>query len=440
MRNLYLNNRLYYTLGVVVVGYVLAFFYPQISWIPFIVLAGVFLLTMVDILLLYGTKNGISADRQLPDKLSNGDDNKIRLHLVNLYPFDLKAIIIDELPFQCQERDFEMPIKLQSQHAEVLEYTITPKERGEYYFGHLNVYVSTVLGLASRRYHLANHEMRGAYPSFLKLREYELMAFNQQRLPGGTRKIRKIGHTLEFEQIRDYVRGDDIRTINWKSTSKHNKLMVNQYQEEKSQRIYMVIDKGRTMQMPFEGLSLLDYSINAAMSLSHIILRKGDRAGIMTFNKKIENRVVADYKAGHLRRIAENLYNVNTQFLESDFGRLYQDLKNNVSQRSLVILFTNFETLDALSRQMNYLRGIAKNHLLLVVFFKNTELHQLIQSEAKDLQEVYDQIIAEKLEFEKKLIIQELRKYGILSIYTQPQDLNVDVINKYLEIKTRGII
>ena len=118
----------------------------------------------------------------------------------------------------------------------------------------------------------------------------------------------------------------------------------------------------------------------------------------------------------------------------------YQDLKNNVSQRSLVILFTNFETLDALSRQMNYLRGIAKNHLLLVVFFKNTELHQLIQSEAKDLQEVYDQIIAEKLEFEKKLIIQELRKYGILSIYTQPQDLNVDVINKYLEIKTRGLI
>lgn len=216
--------------------------------------------------------------------------------------------------------------------------------------------------------------------------------------------------------------------------------MVNQFQEEKAQRVFMIIDKGRTMKMPFNGLSFLDYSINATMALSHIILKKGDRAGMMTFSKKAENKVAADHKSGQLRKISESLYNVKTDFFESDFNRLYQDVKFSLNQRSLVLLFTNFETLDGLNRQLKYLRGIAKNHLLVVVFFKNSELHQLIQKEPRNTQEIYDQIIAEKFEFEKKLIIQELRKYGIFSVYTLPENLNIQVINKYLEIKARGIL
>ena len=245
---------------------------------------------------------------------------------------------------------------------------------------------------------------------------------------------------MEFEQIKEYVPGDDVRTINWKATSKRNQLMVNQFQDEKSQRIYMLIDKGRTMQMPFNGLSLLDYSINATMALSHIILKKYDKAGMMTFSKKTENKVAAENKSGQLRKISEALYNVQTNFYESDFSRLYQDVKFSLGQRSLVLLFTNFETLDAVNRQMKYLRGIAKNHLLVIVFFKNTELEQLIHNNPENMQEVYDQIIAEKFEFEKKLIIQELRKYGIFTVYTSPENLSIEVINKYLEIKARGIL
>ena len=279
-----------------------------------------------------------------------------------------------------------------------------------------------------------------SYPSFIHLRKYELMAMQNEFLLGGIKKIRKIGHTMEFEQIREYVTGDDIRSINWKATGKRNQLMVNQFQDEKAQRVFMLIDKGRTMQMPFNGLSLLDYSINAAMALSHIILKKSDRAGMMTFSKKTENKVVAENKSGQLRKISEALYNVKTNFYETDFSRLYQDLKFSITQRSLLLLFTNFETLDAVNRQMKYLRGIAKNHVLVVVFFKNSELQQLMHNNPENMQEIYDEIIAEKFEFEKKLIIQELRKYGIYSIYTTPENLNIEVINKYLEIKARGIL
>jgi hypothetical protein len=127
-------------------------------------------------------------------------------------------------------------------------------------------------------------------------------------------------------------------------------------------------------------------------------------------------------------------------FFESDFSRLYQEVKFTIRQRSLVLLFTNFETLDAAKRQMKYMRWIAKNHLLVIVFFKNAELQQLINSNPENIQQIYDEIIAEKLEYEKKLIIQELKKFGIYTIYTLPENLNLEVINKYLEIKARGIL
>ncbi|KAF5276744.1 hypothetical protein FQR65_LT16222 [Abscondita terminalis] len=172
----------------------------------------------------------------------------------------------------------------------------------------------TFPGLVAKRYKTQDGQMVPSYPSFIHLRKYELMAMQNEFLLGGIKKIRKIGHTMEFEQIREYVTGDDIRSINWKATGKQNRLMINQYQEERAQRVYMLIDKGRTMKMPFNGLSLLDYSINASMALAHIILKKQDRAGVMTFSKKMENTVAAELKAGQIKKIAEALYNINTNF------------------------------------------------------------------------------------------------------------------------------
>lgn len=420
--------------------YVLAFFFPVLMWGAHIVLLLCFLAAMVDYLLLFNQKNALQAQRILPEKLSNGDENFVKIDIKNNYNFTINTRIIDEIPFQFQKRDFLIEKKINPGANTFFQYTLEPKERGEYHFGGLNIYASSPLGLVSKRYTFQKDAALAAYPSFIHLRKYELMALQSEFLLGGIKKIRKLGHTMEFEQIKDYVPGDDIRTINWKATSKANRLMVNQFQDERSQRIFMLIDKGRTMKMPFNGLSLLDYSINATMALSHIILRKGDRAGMMTFSKKAENKIAADNKSGQLKKISEALYNIKTDFFESDFNRLYQDVKYSINQRSLILLFTNFETLDGLNRQLKYLRGIAKNHLLVVVFFKNSELQTLINKNPENMQEIYDEIVAEKFEFEKKLIIQELRKYGIYTVYTLPENLNIDVINKYLEIKARGIL
>lgn len=420
--------------------YVFAFFFPWLMIVAHIFLILCFLAAMVDCLFVFNQKDGILAQRILPEKLSNGDENPVKIDIKNNYSFKIKVKVIDEIPFQFQKRDFMIEKNIESGKNSFFQYILEPKERGEYNFGGLNIFVSSPLGFISKRFTFQKDANLSAYPSFIHLRKYELMAIQSEFLLGGIKKIRKLGHTMEFEQIKEYVPGDDIRTINWKATSKANRLMVNQFQDEKSQRIFMLIDTGRTMKMPFNGLSLLDYSINATMALSHIILKKGDRAGMMTFSKKTENKIAAENKSGQLRKISESLYNIKTDFFESDFNRLYQDVKYSLNQRSLLLLFTNFETLDGLNRQLKYLRGIAKNHLLVIVFFKNSELQTLIHKNPESMQEIYDEIIAEKFEFEKKLIIQELRKYGIYTVYTLPENLNIDVINKYLEIKARGIL
>jgi uncharacterized protein (DUF58 family) len=419
--------------------FILAYIYPGLLRIVTVLFFIAFGLVVIDLILLFKQK-GISASRLLPEKLSNGDDNPIALTLQNNYNFKTELLLIDELPFQYQKRDFEINTQLQKHEQKKINYTLRPLERGEYYFGNLNIYVNSPIGLVTRRFQFAKDAMVPNYPSFLQLRKYMLLAFSNKLFEYGLKKIRRIGHTMEFEQIKDYVSGDDIRNINWKATAKRNHLMVNQFQDERSQPIYSVIDKGRSMKMPFEGLSLLDYAINATLVISNVALKKQDKAGMFTFSRKVENKVVAERRPSQMHKILDTLYNVNTDFSESDFSRLYIDIKRSLTQRGLLLLYTNFETLDALHRQLPYLQAIAKNHLLVVVFFENTELLKLTKVEASNTFEIVQKTIAEKFMYEKKLIVNELQKHGIQSILTAPEHLTINTINKYLEIKARGLL
>ncbi|WP_407556971.1 DUF58 domain-containing protein [Winogradskyella sp. 4-2091] len=419
--------------------FILAYIYPGLlSVVTFLFFIAIGLV-IIDLILLFKQK-GISASRILPEKLSNGDDNPIELTIQNDYNFKADLQLIDEMPFQYQKRDFEINTQLSKHNKKKITYTLRPLERGEYYFGNLNVYVNSPISLVTRRFQFAKDAMVPNYPSFLQLRKYMLLAFSNKLFEYGLKKIRRIGHTMEFEQIKDYVNGDDIRNINWKATAKRNQLMVNQFQDERSQPIYSVIDKGRAMKMPFDGLSLLDYAINATLVISNVALKKQDKAGMFTFSRKVENKVAAERRPSQMNKILETLYNVNTDFSESDFSRLYIDVKRSLTQRGLLLLYTNFETLDALHRQLPYLKAIAKNHLLVVIFFENTELQKLTKVEADNTFDIFQKTIAEKFMYEKKLIVNELQKHGIQSILTAPEHLTINTINKYLEIKARGLL
>jgi len=439
--SLFFSRRFYWALVGVIILFICSYGIPFLFNIAQIAFLFLFLVLLLDYIIMFSSKKPVDVKRELPEQLSNSDQNKVMLHISNNYPFVITLRIIDELPKQLQQRNFYLHARMKANEDDTLTYYVRPTERGEYFFNNINVFMKSPLGLVVRRKISEATKMVKVLPSFFSLRKYELLAYSNQLAEAGNRKIRKIGHSLEFEQIKEYVSGDDIRSINWKATGrKGGQLMVNNYTDEKSQQVYCIIDKGRVMKMPFDGLTLLDYAINATLILSRVALVKQDKAGLISFSENIGEFLPADHKAIQMNNILQLLYNQQTKFLESDYEKLYALIRTRITQRSLIILFTNFESLSALKRQLPYIRGIARNHLLLVVFFENTSLGQLTRSDVKDIEGLYIKTIAEKFEYEKRLIVKELQQVGIATILTAPQHLTVNIVNKYLEIKARQAI
>ena len=394
-------------------------------------------LFLIDVILLYRTEKGVFAKRTAPERLSNSDDNELAIFIENWYPFSISAGIIDEIPYQFQKRDVLFETALTPRQKKSINYVLRPTKRGEYEFGMIRVFVTSPIGLVRRRYNFNQAETLPVYPSFLQMRKYELMAISNNLTDVGIKKIRRLGHSMEFEQVKNYVQGDDYRTINWKATARHGSLMTNSYMDEKSQHVYCIIDKSRAMKMPFEGLSLLDYAINASLVLLNVALLKEDKAGLITVAEKVGSVVAADKRPTQINKILEVLYKEKTRYLETNMELLYTTARQVIKQRSLVVFFTNYESLSSLQRQLPYLKRIAKFHLLLVVFFENTELKKISKKPAEDVEGIYIKTIAEKFAYDKKLIAKELAKYNIQSILSTPQNLTINTINRYLEIKAR---
>ncbi|HRO70902.1 MAG TPA: DUF58 domain-containing protein [Chitinophagaceae bacterium] len=435
MRSFYLNNIVYYVAGAVSVIFVLSYFQPAFFQIAVLVLLMLALAIAIDGYLLYSKRNGINAWRNTTERFSIGDSNKVSLHLENRYPFTVSLSVIDELPVQFQVRIWLRRARIESNHSEEIGYLLKPLTRGEYVFDNINVFAYGPLQLVKRRYTFPAQQT--VKVSYILMRRYQLLAVSNRLQEAGVKRIRKLGHSLEFEQIKEYVRGDDFRTINWKATARKDALMVNNYTDERSQQIYCIISKARVMKMPFGGMTLLDHAINAALVLSNVALVKQDKAGLITFAENLDAFIPADKKTTQMNLILETLYKQQTRFLEADFEKLFSVIRNRISNRSLLVLFTNFESVESLQREMPALKRIARYHLLLVVFFENTELKSLTTKKATKLEDIYIQTIAEKFSFEKRLMVKELHKNGILSILTTPENLTVNTVNKYLELKTR---
>lgn len=416
-------------------------------WSPMFNVGRVLLLLFVmavvaDVVLLWRLR-GAQAFRSMADRFSNGDENVVRIRVENNYLFPIDVEVIDEIPFVFQRRDVCFRAKIEKQEAKTIKYSLRPTRRGVYGFGRVRVFVASPLGLVQRRYTFGKPQDVKVYPSFLMLHQYELLAISNNLTEMGIKRIRRVGHHTDFEQIKDYVAGDDFRTINWKASARRSKLMVNVYQDERSQQIYSVIDKGRVMQQAFQGMTLLDYSINASLVLSYVAMYKEDRAGLATFSSDFDTFVPASRRPGHMQMLLETLYAQQTEFGETDYSALVANLNKHVTKRSLVVLYTNFTGLVSMQRQLPYLQQLNQRHRLLVVFFEDEELKEYLAhnlstaNHQPSTEEYYRHVMADRFVYEQRLIVSTLRQHGILSLLTTPQNLSVDVINRYLEMKSR---
>lgn len=433
---MYLAHRFYFFLIAIILTLLVGFAVPPLFFIGRILVLLMLIAVLVDIAMLW-SRRGIHAYRTLSPRFSNGDDNPVSIRLESNYPFAVRVEVIDEVPFVFQRRDVLFKAAIRKQSDVTITYHLRPTERGVYGFGYVRVFVNTVLGLVQRRFTCCAPQDVKVYPSYMMLRQYELLAMSNNLTEMGIKRIRRIGHNTDFEQIKDYVVGDDYRTINWRATARRHQLMVNVYQEERAQQVYQVVDKGRMMQQTFNGMTLLDYAINASLVLSYVAINKQDKAGLVTFSDKFETFIHASRQSGHMQTLQEALYAEHTEFAETDYSALLTGLSRHVSHRSLLVLYTSFTSMAALRRQLSYLRQLAMRHRLLVVFFEDEELRTFANTPARKTEDTYQRVIAEKFAYEQHLIVQTLRQYGIQALLTTPNNLSVDVINKYLEMKSR---
>ncbi|CAN5514438.1 DUF58 domain-containing protein [soil metagenome] len=436
----FLQRRFFIVVLSMAVGFVAAALVPVLLPLMFLLLALVGLTVVADTILLYGRNQGITATRIMATRLSNGDENTVSIQVWSTYRISVRLDVIDELPFQFQMRDMLTQIKIASGAAATISYSVRPTQRGVYDFGAVNVFVHTVLGLVQRRIRCDVGRAVPVYPSYLQMRSLELIAFSHRLQRQGLKRIRRIGHTSEFEKINHYTSGDDVRTINWKATARSSDLMVNLYQDERAQDVYSIIDCGRVMKMPFEGLTLLDHSVNAVLALSNVAMQKHDRIGMITYGRAPGTVVRADGHRRTLGRMMEGLYAVETDFYESNDEHAFTMVRRNVRQRSLLMLYTNIESMVALRRRLLILRALARTHVLVVVFFENTELRDLLRTDPTSVEDIYTQTIVRTMTMQKREIVAELRRHGIHGLLTTPQDLSIHVINTYLDFKARGLI
>lgn len=440
-RSLYLSQRFFWVVGAIVVLILVGYFFSPVATLSRIVLSGFVAAVIADVLLLYRAHSApkgsaaLQASRETPRRFSNGDLNVIRTGFTSRYAIPVTVTVLDELPEQFQARSERSTVGIKARGTAELITRLRPVTRGEYSFGVVNCFVETKLGLAQRRLSAAEAITVPVYPSFVQMRKYALMAISDRLTEVGVKKIRRIGNTMEFDQIRSYVRGDDVRTVNWKATARATRLMVNQYRDERAQQIVSVIDMGRTMKLPFEGMTLLDYAINAALALSNVSIVKDDKAGLITFSDTVASVVKPARSNDQLQRILENLYRQKTAFTESSFERLAGSALRVLSHRSLLMVYTNFESLNGMRRQLPYLRALARRHLVLVIIFENTELRSLLAAPQKSIEGIYVKTVGERFAREKREIVRELKQYGIDAVLTPPQELTVSAINAYLRMK-----
>lgn len=435
---MFLPVRFYYTAIVVIVVLALGQLWPPLFYVGASLLALSALLLVTDIAILW-MRRGITATRHCSSRFSNGDENPVSIQMENNYPFAVKLNIIDEIPHIFQRRDVNFAMRLKAGEKGTVDYTLRPTKRGVYGFGYIQAFVTSPIGLVQRRFSCDQPIDVAVYPSYLMLHQYEFLAISNNLTEMGIKRIRRVGNNTEFEQIKSYVQGDDYRLINWKASARAHHLMVNVYTDERSQQIINVIDKGRIMQQAFAGMTILDYAINASLVLSYVALHRDDKAGVITFADQFSDFVKPDRGPAQMNDILECLYHQTTDFAESDYSTLVANVNRLVGQRSLLILYTNFFDYNSMLRQLPYLRQLNRHHRLVVIFFIDEDRRDFINQQPHSIKDYYEHSIAAKIDNEQTLIINTLRQYGINSLLTSPQNLSVNIINRYLEMKSRGL-
>jgi uncharacterized protein (DUF58 family) len=278
------------------------------------------------------------------------------------------------------------------------------------------------------------------YPNLREAKENELYAHRNRDLKEGHKRMRQRGQGREFESLRDFVIGDEIRHISWPATAKRGKLITRQYTIERSQNILVMLDAGRLMTARIGDLTKLDHAINATLSIAYVAAAGGDNVGLVVFSRRVISFLPPKRGRDQINRVMEALYNVEPQIIEPSYSRAFSFVETNCHRRSLVVILTDLVDRDASAELLAHASRLVPRHLPLIVTISDSDLRALVRSSPASASDVYRQSVAEEILRQRQEALSRIHQLGGLALDVTAGRLSFELVNKYLDVKERGLL
>jgi uncharacterized protein (DUF58 family) len=383
----------------------------------------------------------LSISREFNKRFAIGDQTRVTLRLENRTSDDHRLRIKDEIPPGMQlddTRETELTIKAQT--AAAFYYHLTPPRRGRYEFGRTAVRFRSRLGLVWCQDYVGEPASVKVYPNMRRAREIELKALGAQSFLAVQRRAVRRGEGREFESMRDYVRGDELRHISWTATARRSKLTTRQYQIERDQTVLIAIDAGRLMTGRIEGETKFDTAVHASLALMSACARAGDHAGLVVFGRRIKRSLPPKRGLEHMDAVLEALFDVEPELIEPSYARAFQYIASNIKKRSFVVVLTDVIDKESSKQLITSLKLLRPRHLPLVATIGDRDLNLAVSTKPHSIKDVFTQSAAEEIIHQRESALKLVESIGGLALDVTTQTLGPRLLETYLRVKERGLL
>lgn len=381
----------------------------------------------------------IEVVRKGSERLSVNEEQPILFEIYNKGNQKIKLELVDELPdyYHFKSLQPQMVVEVMPGEKQEVSYMVTPKKRGAFKFGKLH---AKVLGQMEMHYCYILFDVEReykVYPNLLAARKTHITMYRNLIEKDGRKATKVISQGTAFESLREYMVGDDYRNINWKASARIDQPIVNQYEPEKNQRVYCFIDSGRPMSYTLRGESKLDKAINTVLVISDMVGRNGDLSGLLSFNTEVTGMITPGKGNGHREKMMEALYHMESTNLTSNYEDAFLHFKEKERHKSIIFMFTDFDTFEEAELLGNAASVIERNHILVIILLRNEKIEQMRDKKAKVEEDIFNKSAAIELLDERRRAIKRLNRKNVMCIECLPEKVEVTVLNKYIEIKNR---
>jgi uncharacterized protein (DUF58 family) len=413
---------------------------PWLQWLAFAYDLGLFLVALID-----ARRSRLPADvsitREFSGRFAVGAETDVSVRVQNNSSRALTVIVKDEYPPQMTLQGVRVAkMKVDAHNSASLVYGLKPPKRGRFEFGHIAVRVRSRLRLTWSETKVAVPEVVKVYPNMRRAREAELKALGARSVVSSHRKTSWRGEGREFESMRDYVRGDELRHISWTATARRGKLTTRQYQIERDQTVLIALDAGRLMTARIEQETKLDSAVHASLALMSAAARAGDNAGLMVFGRRIISYLAPSRGRDHLDAALEALHGVEPEMIEPSYARAFEFVSANTKRRSLVVLLTDLVDEEGSKELLTSLNILRPRHLPLVVTIADRDLKAVVRQTPTNMRDLFTQSVAEEIIHHREAALRMVESQGGLALDVTAASLAPALLQTYMRVKERGLL